>query len=213
MLTTEAVIINCHRPDNVLKILERIQPQVTMTTVLDCAERNREWPSDRTIRITPKSHDSGPWTRYAATGFYEQEFTLLIDDDLLPDTDMVHRFMAHINDYDLVSGMGRLLTDEGGYKRGNCPSGDADIAVRCYFWRTTALRLTLPKAMKQLTLQERWYDDDIAMCLFAQKKVFILPGKVPWTELPCPNACSSRPGHVARRDILCKRIARLINAD
>lgn len=206
MPSVEAVIINCFRPDNVLKIIKAIAPQVNLTTVLDCSLEGGEWTSDRTVRFTPKKHDAGPWTRYVASGLYEQDYTLLIDDDLLPDPDMVSRFMEHSNNYDLVCGMGRYLLPDGGYKRGNCPSGEADIAVRCYFWKTSVLRETVPKAMSRLTLAERWHDDDIAMCLCLNKKVFVIHGNEPWTELPCPNASSSKPGHIARRDALCRRL-------
>jgi hypothetical protein len=206
MPTIEAAIINCFRPGNVLRILGAISPQVSITTVLECAEHAQAWPSSRVIRFLPKLHDLGPWTRYAVAGLYEQEYTLLIDDDLLPDADMVNRFLEHGERHDLVCGMGRKLTTDGGYRGKNCPPGEADIGIRCYFWRTSVMRETVPKAMARLTLEERRYDDDIAMCLCSSRKAFVLHGKVPWTELPCPNASSSTPGHLGRRDALCRRL-------
>jgi len=205
MPTIEAVILNCFRPENVHQILGAIAPQVQLTTVLDCSVDGGKWECDRTVRFTPKKHDAGPWTRYVSSGLYEQDYTLLIDDDLLPHPDMVSRFLAYADNYELVCGMGRLLKPDGGYRCVNCPSGEADIAVRCYFWKSATLRNTVPKAMANFTLAERWADDDIAMCLCLKKKVFVIPGNPPWSELPCPHASSSKPGHIARRDNLCKR--------
>ena len=207
MRNVEAVMINCHRRGNIVRILEAIRPQVQLTTVLDCSVDGGQWTADRTIRFTPKERDAGPWTRYAVSGLYEQEFTLLLDDDLLPNADMVSRFMEYSDRYDLVCGVGRLLATDGGYNPRNSPAGEAHIAVRCYFWRTAALRETVPKAMSRFALAERWHDDDITMCFCLRKAVFVLPGKPPWSELPCSHAISSKPGHIARRDALCRRMS------
>jgi hypothetical protein len=206
MPSVEAVVINCFRPENVRSILAAIQPQVELTTVLDCSVEQPDWASDRTVRLSPVAHDPGPWVRYAPNGLYEHDFTLLIDDDLLPHPDMVSRFLDQVGQYDVIGAMGRVLTEDGGYKRGNAPVGEVDIIVRCYFWRTGSLRETVPKAMARLTLAERWADDDIAMCLALNRKVLVIPGPVPWIELPCPHASSSKPGHVVRRDALCRRL-------
>ena len=203
--TVEAVVINCFRPDNVHKILRAIAPQVRMTTVLDCALQTGNWASDRTVRFTPKQHDMGPWTRYAAAGLYEQDHTLLIDDDLLPHPDMVDRFLAHAGQYDLVCAAGRLVLPDGSYRPGKAPSGEADIAVRCYFWRTTALRKAVAIAMSRFAPAERWHDDDIVMSLCLDKKVFIIQGDTPWSELPDANALSSKSGHIERRVAFCRR--------
>ena len=201
----EAVIINCFRPDNVHRILRAITPQVELTTVLDCSLQGEAWASDRTVRFTPVNHDLGPWTRYAAAGLYEQEYTLLIDDDLLPQANMVDRFLAHGQQYDLVCAAGRMVLPDGSYRPGRAPSGEADIAVRCYLWRTARLRSVIPVAMSCFSLEERRHDDDIAMSLCLNQKVFIIHGETPWSELPDPHALSSKPGHIERRVAFCRR--------
>jgi len=178
MPTMEAVLINCHRPKNLVRILPAIAPQVNITTVLDCSRKRIKCTADRTIEF-PVESDLGPWTRFAAVRLYEQEFTLFLDDDLLPDFDMIRRLLVHAAAYDVVGGVGRNLTSDSGYRALDCPPGEADIAIRCQLWRTSILRTTVTKAMTMLSLEDRRNDDDITMCPSLGRKVYVVPGKIP----------------------------------
>lgn len=204
MPTIEAVLINCFRPDNIGIILNAIRPQVHLTTVIDCSPDLVSWTADRTLRMCRHECDVGPWIRYAIAGLYEQDFTLLIDDDLCPAGDMVARFMEYSDRYDVVCGMGRKLNPDRTYNSNNSPPGEADIAVRCYLWRTVALQHSLPRAIALFSPKER-SEDDIVMCASLNKKVYVVSGPRPWTELPCPKARSSRRQHIRLRSDLCQR--------
>jgi hypothetical protein len=218
----EAVIINWKRPENVAQIVEALERQsVPCTiTICDCHPEPRFALPDRTRlhadRIYHWHHNTGPYSRFVPLASYDHEFTLFLDDDMLPGDHCARHFLdcaGVIRRFGVLGQLGRIVAPSGEYLPRHVPRGDGfvevDIVIRGYFVRTRHLPLVADLRWRMNHVSGPLPVDDLLLCVamgqLAGLPCYLTPADAdPETrmnrrELPQPYSLSGQPDHLKIR--------------
>lgn len=220
--SVEAVIINWKRPENVAQIAEALARQsVPCTiTICDCHPEPRfalpEPTLQRADRVYRWRHNTGPYSRFVPLASYDHEFTLLLDDDMLPGAHCVRHFLDHAREvrrFGVLGQLGRIVAANGEYRPRHVPRRngfvEVDVVIRGYFVRTRHLPLVADLRWRMNHLDSAAPVDDLLLCvamgMLAGLPCYLTPADAdPETlmnkrELPQPHSVSGKPDHLKRR--------------
>lgn len=110
----EVVVCNWRRPKNIPKILALLHAQTVPVklTLIDASENGIDGRGfDRVFRVP----NMGSWNRFAIAGSYDCDYTLFIDDDVLPSRDCAAHLMDQAiklqNEFAVLGFRGRKYAD------------------------------------------------------------------------------------------------------
>ena len=202
-MNVEVVVLNWKRPANVARIVAALNGQETpcVVTIIDTPQSKFTRPAGLRIDNIYTREDRGPYTRYTVER-YGCEYTLFLDDDILPDRDFVGRFIqcAQEKPDDLLGICGRRLPDGRYNYRGIARSETfqpVDMLVRLYWIPTRHLARIGPFYAGWVAAGHSpiLLDDDILMT-WAMRPVarsWVIPkGGATCRGLPEPHATARR---------------------
>ena len=215
MATVEVVVINWKRPRNVLRIVRRLKEQTHRCVVTVCDSASWWFKLPRRARPLIDNHyvvaDCGPFTRYVLADRYRCDFTLFLDDDMLPGRRAVEHFVRWAEakpEAMLLGQMGRIVGRQ--YAWTKVPRGvdftPVDMLVRAQFVRTEQLA-------GLVRFRQLWNgpirEDDMALAwaikIFSNGGIFLTPAsddsdeQINAEELPDGHALSKNPSHLQVR--------------
>ena len=177
MNPVEVVIINWRRGPNVEIISAALRSQsVPCTlTLIDAHEPGVNILSPECLarfdRIIPMPHNYGCWNRMVPLGAYDHEYTMFLDDDVIPSPNMVMHYLSCAQEkrdqFAVLGLVGRRIYD-GRYLKSNVLRSahhfvPVDIMVRTYFVRTEHLHWCHFE-LRRWKIELPFFDDDILMC-------------------------------------------------
>lgn len=224
MNAVEVVVINWRRAGNVEAISLALRNQnVPITlTLIDAHEPGVNVLSPECLarfdRIIPMPHNFGCWNRLVPLGAYDHEYTMFVDDDVIPSPNMVMHYLAcakeRRDEFSVLGLIGRRFWD-GRYVKSNIVRSaraflPVDVIVRTYFVRTEHLHW-VHRELRDWRIELPFYDDDILMCCAIAKRTgwrnYLTPIRpndpdidTKWETLPQNDAVWRHPEVVARRD-------------
>lgn len=224
----EVVIINWKRPENVAQIVVALRSQTKKCTITicDCHPTKSYALPVSTLqsahRVYRWNHNTGPFSRYVPIGAFDHEFTLFIDDDMLPGTRCVEHFLdaaSRSQHFGVMGQLGRMLARDGIYRAKDVQRTDrfveVDIVVRAFFVRTRNLPYIVQLRWQMGYMHEQLPEDDLLLCiamqLFAGLPCLLTPAdedcetQCNKRELRSAHALSKRPDHLARRNAVLER--------
>jgi Glycosyl transferase family 8 len=222
MNKVEAVVINWKRPGNVERIVAALREQSTGCTVTVCDTHLDDQYAlsratlDSADRVYRWGHNTGPYSRFVPLAAYDHEYTLFVDDDMLPGSRCVEHFVdtaQALPGFGSLGQMGRVVPPDGVYKArnvGRLPRPrEIDILVRGFFVRTRNLHHIAQLRWLMNYTSEQVPEDDMLLCvamrLCAGLRNYLVPSDADpetlmnRTELPDPHALHRRPDHIQRR--------------
>lgn len=153
MNSIEVVITNWKRPQNYEKILESLRAQTIpcTITICDCHPSEKYALPARVLsesdRVFRWEHNLGGYNRYAPIGSYDHQYTLFMDDDILPGKKCLESFL-HValklnNEFGVLGQYGRLISSKNKYIARDVPREgqlkEVDFIVQAYFVKTSNL--------------------------------------------------------------------------
>ena len=191
----EVVLTNWKRKNNLPLIIDAMRNQNVPCTItlIDNApdESNAVEPHvsdqvDKYFRIS--RHPYSSFLRYASHGFYEGDYLLIYDDDMIPGNECVSHFLNHANenpDYGVLGQFGRVV-QSGVYSFRDIPQSknrftEVDICVCAYFVRSVPVMACIDQLKKIVISRKKdfllQHDDMIlaAACRLAKKKIALTP--------------------------------------
>lgn len=221
MPSVEVVVVHYKRPDNIPDIIHALRAQTAnpRITLID-AHPSREFvlkpgspKADRTIEL---SHNFGGFNRYVPLGAYQCDYTLFLDDDLVPAPRCVEHFLECAKmrpGFGVMGQIGRVfpsgqinqtdtLRDNNFHK--------VDAVVRAYFVETcrlVSLSRMVWKLKPMMGGETTINHDDLLLCAalrLSGRDVLVTPDITPDAqvnsrELPAPYALCKRPEHSSER--------------
>jgi len=178
MNSIEAVIINWKRPQNVARIVEalKFQTMPCTITICDCHPESEFSLDDVTLKQTNRiyqwnSHNCGAYSRYVTVGGYDHEFTLFIDDDMLPGRRCVEHFIRNtrrLKEFGVLGQLGRIIDSDDIYRPRDIPRAEnfvqTDFVIRGYFVRTENLHYVSQFRWQMNYFDEPLPEDDLLLC-------------------------------------------------
>ena len=216
MASVEVVVINWKRPRNVLRIVRRLKEQThhCVVTVCDSASWWFKLPrrAQQFIDNRYRLKNCGAITRYVPADRYRCDYTLFLDDDMLPGRRAVEHFVRWAEakpQAALLGQMGRIVGREYNWNGVPRRAGDftsVDMVVRAYFVRSEMLAgLARFRQLWDGPIRE----DDMALAwaikIFSNGGIFLTPAsddsdeQVNAEELPDAHALSKNPSHLQVR--------------
>lgn len=219
METVEVVLINWKRPDNIKKVIARLREQtwpITITLV-DCAAGPEfQLPNDvkqSADNLYTLHENYLCFNRYVPAFNYHSDFTLFLDDDMLPGKKCVEHFVKASRDRkdcSLFGQIGRKFWKQ--YQARTIPRKHqefvpVDLIVRGYFLRTRCL----PDVLRlRLELDQSVRNDDMLLAVaigrITQSPILLTPldgdpeSLMNLEELPAPYAAADEPDHRSSRE-------------
>lgn len=241
-MATQVILSNWKRPDNLRPIIAALKQQTipfSKVVLVDNATSAYSCPADITASVTRywrfPDDNLGPTNRFApALLDYRPEYTLFLDDDLLPGIRM-HEYLleqarACSNVFATIGQIGRIyrknVDDTLTYVMRDVTTNNStltpvDLTCRAHFVKTADVRhaLTMRDRLLADVEQPDWFrHDDILLCTGVQcatnQRSYVL--SKPATEqaiikknLPNPHAISSRADHLSSRTALINATQRI----
>jgi hypothetical protein len=226
MNAVETVIVHWRRPLNIEPIIDAVRKQTMPSTItlIDSHEGEQFELSqevlDKCDRIYRWTRNHGSFNRFVACGAYDHEYTLFIDDDVLPGDTLVEHFVRCAglkrNQFAALGVCGRRLEDKKFYARKDVLRAShfvpVDVLVRVYFVRTEFIHF-IPVERLRMKLEIPILEDDILMChslkTHTNFEVLLTPmlpcdpfAQCEWDTLVQNDAIWCRPDTAARRQTM-----------
>jgi len=203
----------------------RHQSQPCTITVCDCHPSDKFALSEMALpsidRMYRWSHNLGSYSRYVPIGAYDHEYTLFLDDDMLPGRKCVEHFLKSakaIRHFGVLGQLGRIVGADGSYFPRNIQRMkmfvEVDVLVRGYFIRTSNLFYLL-RLREIMGSFDAMTNDDLALCislrLFGNLPLYLTPSSkdretlMNKEDLDDEFALSRRPEHLRRRNEFLRR--------
>jgi len=218
----EAVIINWKRPKNVSKIVIALRNQTVpcTITVCDCHPSDEFALSKRTLskidRIYRWTHNLGAFSRYVPLPSFDHQYTLFIDDDMLPGKKCLEYFLdctTTIPKFGVLGQLGRIIDKDGIYRPRDITRTEyfieTDFIIRAYFTETKNLHHLLKFRWHINYFNEELPEDDLLLCaslkFYENLSCYLLPFNsdietlVNKKELSTEYALSKRNNHISKR--------------
>lgn len=211
-MTVEVVIINWRRPANVTKILDALKAQShpCTITVCDCAEQGFHLPPETLVKIDNRYcfGNHGAFNRYIPAFNYSHDYTLFLDDDLLPGPRVIEHFVRWSQQKPdaLLGHYGRGIPSH--YNCNVPPRGSefkkVDLLIRAYWVKTSFLPSILQ--FKQQVGKSIRHDDMMlawASHTYSKAGVWLTPKGSQdegFLDLPEPHSLCQQPDHYQSRD-------------
>jgi len=230
MNSTEVVVINWKRPLNVARIVAALkaQSEPCTITVCDCHPSRDFELDDETLTLVDRlyrwTHNCGAYSRYVPVGAYDHQFTLFLDDDMLPGIRCVEHFVrnAKRGNFGVLGQIGRIILPDGIYcPRDVCRSENflkTDIIIRGYFVSTKNLYNVQRLRWMLNYFDEALPEDDLLLCTSMLVCADLASYLTPWDadeetlinkqELSTEHALSKRPDHFRKREEFIRRVMR-----
>lgn len=221
MNSTEAVIINWKRPDNVSRMVAALKAQTEpcTVTICDCSQSPTFALGEETVALADRlykwSHNLAGYNRFVPMGAYDHRYTLFLDDDMLPGLRCVEHFLRsamQIVRFGVLGQLGRIIQPDGIYRYADVPRTDGfvetDVIIRGYFVRTENLAYLL-QFKQMISVDEFASTDDLLLCTAVRTLAGLSCYLTPWEpddealmnkrELSDDFSLSSRPEHLELR--------------
>lgn len=224
MNAVEVVVINWRRAGNVELISQALRAQsVPVTaTLIDAHEPGVNELSPECLarfdRVIPMPHNYGCWNRLVPLGAYDHEYTMFLDDDVIPSPNLVMHYLSCAKEksdqFAVLGLLGRRLWD-GRYHKSNVIRSPhhflpVDTIIRTYFVRTELLHWCHVE-LRRWKIELPFFDDDILMCaaitIHTGLRSFLTPIRpndpdidTKWEALPQNDAVWKHAQAMPRRD-------------
>ena len=222
-IKVEVVIINWKRPRNVDAIVDALRAQTIPCTITICdCHQSAEFKLQRETllsadRVYRWEHNLGSFNRYVPVSGYDHQYTMFIDDDMMPGRRCIEHFLTaaeQMKSFGALGQMGRIVHANGAYQSRNVPRNhgftEVDFLVRAYFTHTHCLS-RVPQ-MRTLLGNAGDPEDDIllsvGLSMYAGRSCYLTPvdadpqTMVNMRELESPHARCNRPSHYDGRSQL-----------
>lgn len=231
--TVEIVLVNCLRPDNVALIVPALKRQDydgPFSLTVCQAPPAPDLPAE-TLALCDTVHflskNNLCLNRYVRSSMYHEDYTLILDDDMLPGSGMVRHFVdAALRNPDgaLFGQLGRIVSTKKGYEGIDYPrSRISDINVEsvvcAYFLKTSYLSAFWQFYELVKDYEEVNSMDDFVLAwgihTFSNGKIYLTrntgnPEELVCKEwLPQPHALWALPGRAELRKRFWKRCSEL----
>jgi len=187
MSICEVVLTNYKRKQNLPQIVEAFRQQnVPVTiTLIDNAH-----PDERVDDATAKSVDKyfhifpNPYRcfiRHACFGFYNAEYILIHDDDMVPGKRNVEHYLKYVTPDRILGQIGRKICPVQGYNfdaiQGTDDLVPVDLVIRSYFFHISTFSII--HEFKRKLIQSRMgnllHQDDMLLAVCRKGNVFVTP--------------------------------------
>ena len=231
MNLVEAVLINWKRPQNVAHIVSalRSQSEPCTITICDCHPSPEFSLGHETLSLIDRlyswSHDYGGYNRYVPIGAYDHQFTLFLDDDLLPGNKCVEHFLmsaTQLDNFGVLGQLGRILPEDGVYRYKRVLRSETfvetDVIIRGYFVLTKNLPYVQIFRWMMNYFDEPLLQDDLLLCTALKVCAGLTCYLTPYDkneetlinkrELNDDHALSMHPDHLIKRENFIERARR-----